>query len=257
MGAANNSLPSPTPTSPSATASASPISAASAAPISTASPNGTPTASPLLSLTGAPAPLPSSSSFSPGPLAAGLFLALLALAALVMTRRRRRSTRLIEILESASLGPKRALVVARLGDELLVLGSSEGGIALLSTKPAAGLVTESRRSTAGERAAAPGEPSHLGRDSAADELRRELRRAGARPSPQDQEPSADGGGPLSRRAVGKVLDLFSRLGNRARSSAAPRFDTVLAESVEDVELRRKLAAGLAAQVGRSPSRSAP
>jgi len=75
-----------------------------------------------------------------GPIAAGLLLAALALAALVTARRRRRAPRLVEIVESASLGPKRTLVVARLGEELLVLGSSEGGIALLASRPAPPLV---------------------------------------------------------------------------------------------------------------------
>src|SRR4030042_4009978 len=91
-------------------------------PSATSTPTAIPTPTPFVSLTGAPAtPLPSSSAFSPGPLAAGLFLALLAAVALVMTRRRRRTTRLIDILESVSLGPTRALVVAPLGAELLVL----------------------------------------------------------------------------------------------------------------------------------------
>ena len=227
---------------------------AATSPISTPTAIPTPAPSPFVSLTGAPAPLPSSSAFSPGPLAAGLFLALLAVAALVMTRRRRRTTRLIDILESVSLGPKRALVVARLGDELLVLGSSEGGIALLSTRPAAGLVSESTR-LAGAGRATLGEPSAPGRDSAADGLRRELRRAGACPPPQHQEPDAAGTHPQPRDAKGRVLDILSRLKARVRPPAAPQFDAVLTESLEDVELRRKLAAGFAAQAGHSPPRS--
>jgi flagellar protein FliO/FliZ len=186
-----------------------------------------PTSTSTLSLTGTPASLPSSSSFSPGPLAAGLFLALLAAATLVMARRRKRATRLISILESVSLGPKRALVVARLGDELLVLGSSEGGIALLSTRPAAGLLSESTVS----------------------------------PPPQRQEfLGAEACPPLQGHATSKggVLDLFSRLKARARPSSTPPFDALLTESLEDVELRRKLAAGFAAQAGPRPqSRSRP
>ena len=186
----------------------------------------TPALAANLSLTGTPAALPSSSSFSPGPLAAGLFLALLAAATLVMARRRKRATRLVSILESVSLGPKRALVVARLGDELLVLGSSEGGIALLATRPATGLLSESTD-----------EPPQ-GQESCG---------AGARPLPQGHAASKGG-----------VLDLLSRLKARAQPSPAPHFDALLTESLEDVELRRKLAAGLAGQAGSRPtSRSRP
>jgi hypothetical protein len=65
-----------------------------------------------------------------------LLLAALAAAALVLARRRRGAPRMIQIVETASLGPKRSLVVARVGDELLLLGSSEGGIALLTARPA-------------------------------------------------------------------------------------------------------------------------
>src|SRR3990172_10780134 len=106
-------------------------------PSSTSGPGPGPASS---SLPAIPAPLPSSSTFSPGPIAAGLLLAGLAAAALVMARRRGRVPRLVEIVESASLGPRRSLVVARLGDEILLLGSSEGGVTLLSTRPAAGLI---------------------------------------------------------------------------------------------------------------------
>jgi flagellar protein FliO/FliZ len=196
--------PTLTASSTSQTATGSPLQAPVPAPqpsaLPLAAPGGPPASSapaPVAStsgLTGVPPPLPASSSFA-GPVAAGLFLALLAVAAFFMARRRRTATRLVEILETASLGPKRALVVARLGEELLVLGSSEGGIALLSSRPAAGLVArDAPRSTAAE------------------------------PTP-----------PL--RAI---LEAFSRL--RRRPAAAPSFERLITESVEDVELRRKLEA---------------
>jgi flagellar biogenesis protein FliO len=177
------------------------------------------------SLTAIPAPLPSSSTFSPGPIAAGLLLAGLAAAALVMARRRGRVPRLVEIVESASLGPRRSLVVARLGDEILLLGSSEGGVTLLSTRPAAGLIrTQAPRteSTFGAPLFGPsdsGPPLPTGRDS---------------------------------RLLGLLSGLRSRLGFRPRTSSAPLFDTLLTESQEDVELRRKLAAGRAGTAGSPP-----
>ena len=64
-------------------------------------------------------------------------VAALAGVALVLSRRRpRRGAKMVEVLETASLGPKRQLVVARMGDQLLLLASSEAGVSLLSTQPA-------------------------------------------------------------------------------------------------------------------------
>ena len=177
-------------------------------PTSTAS---TTTATPTATATGLPAPYPApSSSVSGGSIAAGLLLAALAAAALVLARRRRNVPRLIEIVESASLGPKRSLVVARLGDEVLVLGSSEGGITLLATRSAAALASTSTATTA----------------TAAN---------------SSATPSAS-------PVAGAALCLIDRLKRWPRPDAARSFDAALAESVEDVELRRKLAAGRAGSV---------
>jgi flagellar protein FliO/FliZ len=236
------------------TPSSSPTAGMGTGTISFARPS--PNASTLLSVAGTPATLPSAGAFSPGPLVAGLFLALLAAAALLLARRRRRVARIIDILESASLGPKRSLVIARLGDELLVLGSSEGGIALLSTRPAAGLLGEFTRSPGAVRAAPSGEPPPEARESAAEGLRRSLRAAGV-PAPQEREPSSADPRPAPRSATGRVLDLLARLWSRTRPPAPPRFEAALTESLEDVELRRKLAAGLTAQANLPPSLGAP
>src|SRR6185369_11118024 len=73
-----------------------------------------------------------------GMLAAGVLLAALAFAAFHFTRRRARSSRYIQIIESASLGPKRSIVVARVGDATMVLGASEAGITLLKALPLPG-----------------------------------------------------------------------------------------------------------------------
>lgn len=69
-------------------------------------------------------------------LAAPIF-AILALAALAfaLTRRRTRLGRSISLVESAALGPKRSIVIADVLGERLVLGVSEAGIAVLSTRP--------------------------------------------------------------------------------------------------------------------------
>ncbi|WP_373049425.1 flagellar biosynthetic protein FliO [Vulgatibacter sp.] len=65
-----------------------------------------------------------------------IVLLVLAGVALLLARRRGAPGRLVQVVETASLGPKRSVVVCRIGEELLVLGSSEAGIQLLATRPA-------------------------------------------------------------------------------------------------------------------------
>ncbi|HYG67466.1 MAG TPA: flagellar biosynthetic protein FliO, partial [Anaeromyxobacteraceae bacterium] len=120
-------------------------------------------------------------------------------------RRRRAIPRHVHVLETTALGPRRSLVVARLGGELLVLGASEAGITLLATRPAPAADVET--------AAAPGP---------------------------------------ERRGLGA---LFGAGRSRAAAPAPVRapahgeaFDHLLAESAEDLELRRKLARGQAGSV---------
>jgi flagellar protein FliO/FliZ len=180
---------------------------------------------PTLALTGASPSIPSApSSFSPGSLAAGLLLAALAVAALVLARRRQRVARVVEIVETASLGPRRSLVVARVGDELLLLGSSEGGIALLTTRPASLAARPVAQDAAAPRAA-------RAVDGAMSGLRDALLARAAPAAPPD---------PTAPRLRERIL---ARLKPRAAAPATAAFESLLAESVEDVELRRKLAAG--------------
>jgi flagellar biogenesis protein FliO len=122
-------------------------------------------------------------------------LAALAGIALFVSRRRPRpGQRRVEILETASLGPKRQLVLARMGGQLLLLGSSEAGVSLLSTQPAP--------------------------DEAADAL--------SEPVPEPAPSAAQG--------------LWSRF-RAAPEAPARSFDDLLAETADDLELRRKLASG--------------
>jgi flagellar biogenesis protein FliO len=122
----------------------------------------------------------------------GIVLLGLAAAALVLARRKRAlgGSRVLEVLDTTSLGPRRSLVVARVGDEALILGVSEAGIALLGSRPASALP-------------APAAPA-----------------AAAVPA------------------------------GRAAVAAAPArsFDALYAESLEDLELRRKLQQGGAGSV---------
>jgi len=83
-------------------------------------------------------------------------LMLIALAgwAFAFARRRRKSERRhIHIIETASLGPKRSLVVARVNGETLILGASEAGITLL--KAAGGNAPAATTSASAFTTAAP------------------------------------------------------------------------------------------------------
>lgn len=139
---------------------------------------------------------------------AALLLAAVAAVALLAARRRRRAPRVVELVETASLGPKRSLVVARMGDELLLLGASEGGITLLATRAAPAVDSATDRSPLAPQATT------------------------AATAPTAGESATQG--------------LLARFGRRR--GAPPAFERLLSESAEDVELRRKLAAGEAGSV---------
>jgi len=64
-----------------------------------------------------------------------LLLAGVAFAALKLSRRRRQLGRHVRILETTTLGPRRSLIVAKVGNETLLLGASEAGISLIQVRP--------------------------------------------------------------------------------------------------------------------------
>jgi len=132
-----------------------------------------------------------------GPAAALAVLALLGAAAIVLVRRRGSPARLVEVIETTSLGPRRALVVARVNGQLLLLGSSEAGIAVLTTAPAE--LADARRA---------------------------------------YEPGPAAG----------LLGALRLATAPARTSRGEGFESLLTESTEDLELRRKLAAGQSGSV---------
>jgi flagellar biogenesis protein FliO len=176
----------------------------SAAPTSTPTPTATSTAAPAVPTFAAAGPSLSSLALP------GLALLALAIAALVLGRRRRALPRRVRVLETTSLGPRRALVLARLGDELLLLGSSEAGVTLLRSQPAADLAEPAPAAEpAPEAAALPGVADLAARLAS-----------------------------LRRKAPGPA----------APAAAPPGFDALLAETAEDQELRRKLARGQAGSV---------
>lgn len=206
-----------------------------------------------------------------------LLLGGLAVAAYLFARRRRvTSQRHIEILETTSLGPKRSLVYARIGDETMLLGSSEAGITLLKGSGAttsaqvvqvaqaahvshavpqaamAGPVVLAPQvataSPAPGPAAAPAvAPAVQPTEGSTLELDQPLQEALA----DIPEPSGRGGMVRSgfRAIEGGLAGLFHRSGGSAdREDTIASFDDMLEDSIEDQELRRKLAAGLSTRV---------
>lgn len=138
-------------------------------------------------------------------------IASLAAIALYLSRRRPGTgRRLVQVLETASLGPRRQLVVVRLGDSVMLLGSSEAGVTLLSMQPAGAGVTQP----------APGVPVAA------------LEPLGA-PGPG---------------VPGVLVGLWSKLRDRTPAAPRPSFEDLLLESTDDQTLRRKLASGRPARV---------
>ena len=168
-----------------------------------------------------------------------LLLGALAAAAYLFARRRKTSVDpQIQILETASLGPKRSLVLARIGDETLILGTSEAGITLLKASSSIGASVWTTSDPVADSAAELGQPIE---EALAD----------------IPEPGQDHGVPGRagfRTIAGGLGGLFGgravddRLRNQNHDDTSGEFDELLEDSVEDQELRQKLAAGMSARV---------
>lgn len=162
-------------------------------------------------------------------LTTGLAAALLVgmgIVAFVFARKRGSRERVIRIVETASIGPRRSLVVASVGGRTMVLGVSEAGVSLLDSPaslPAAVGVPKATEAIAeaalGLRslALAPPEP------------------ATASPAEEKHESSL-----LSR--------LFRRKPRESEGLGREDFEQLFAESMEDEELRRKLALGQSGRI---------
>jgi flagellar biogenesis protein FliO len=228
------------PPTPAAARPAAPVAAAAASappPSQTAPASSPPTApavaaAPAVVAPPAPARTGSAADARPGPRTASaaggigsawaLTVGGLALGAsffLLWRRRQRHGGSLIRILESASLGPRRALVVAEIDGQKMVLGTSEAGIALLT-------------------------PLTNGTGIAIAELRPPT---GDDPILVTEETPAP--------PVGGEKGFLSRLFSRRReepffpeeegpSTMAEDFRDLLEDSLDDEELRRRLQAGI-------------
>jgi hypothetical protein len=149
-----------------------------------------------------------------------------AILAMWAARRRTGRERMIRILESASIGPRRSLVVARVGGRTMVLGVSEAGVALLDS---------------------PGNSPGHGSDSGHSEL------FGAEaPGPSSPVGAADlaaEGEAAEAKPEGSLLTrLFRRKPHEAEGLEPEDFQQLFSESLEDEDLRRKLAMGQSGRV---------
>ena len=140
-----------------------------------------------------------------GAAAAAAVVVVLGAAAYALRNRKKSNSSRIEVLETAALGPKRSLILARVGGKTLLLASSESGISLLEN------VVDDLTGPDPLPAAAPALLSKL----------RKL----AQPRLASSHP-----------------DPFFKL-SKYLKPVAPQFDALFAEEQEDQELRQKLLAG--------------
>jgi flagellar biogenesis protein FliO len=148
----------------------------------------------------------------------------LGVAAAVFARRRVKGSRMIRIVETASIGPKRSLVVACIGGRTMVLGVSEAGVSLLDSQGSSPVLSAT--------------PALLPAGNDVDAA------AGLRSQPFHE---VDGSEQKNESS------LLSRLFPRSKTTAeddhrSHDFENLLSESLEDEELRRKLSLGEAGRV---------
>ncbi len=168
-------------------------------------------------------------SGAPSVLLAVALLAGLGVAAVLFARRRSTRVRMIRIVETASIGPRRSLVVACIGGRTMVLGVSEAGVSLLDAQ-----------------AGPPGVPAmpERGQPSNFEEAALGLRGMVTNHTEARADAADDA------RHEGSLLGRLFQRGTTPSESArrGHEFDQLLAESLEDQELRRKLSLGEAGRV---------
>jgi flagellar biogenesis protein FliO len=174
-------------------------------------------------------------------------LAGLGIAAFLLARRRASHGRMIHILETASIGAKRSLVVANVSGRTMVLAVSEAGVTLLDstcTPVTATAQAESSESDANFVA----DELPVGRLTA---LCEKLSLAfKSKKNMSDEERLASDGEsiePEERTEGGMLGRLFSRRQSE-QVEPEPTFQDVLDDSFEDQQLRQKLAAGMGGRV---------
>jgi flagellar biogenesis protein FliO len=166
---------------------------------------------------------------SSGPLTTVLAVALLAgmgIVTFVFARKRGSRERVIRIVETASIGPRRSLVVASVGGRTMVLGVSEAGVSLLDSP-----------------ASLPGAVGMPKTTEAITEAALGLRNlALAAPERASEEPAEE------KHESSLLSRLFHRKPRESEGLGREDFEQLFAESMEDEELRRKLALGQSGRI---------
>jgi flagellar protein FliO/FliZ len=163
--------------------------------------------------------------------ATALGAVILLAAAVVLARfakRRITRERMIRIVETASIGSRRALVLACVGNRTMVLGVSEAGVSLLDAQATAGPLG----SPVDAKPNGPVEDAALG-------LRNLAVAAGFA-----QDEKAEG----AEHESSLLGRLFRRRGRAVEGPEREEFDQLFSESLEDEDLRRKLAMGQSGRV---------
>lgn len=193
----------------------------------------------------------SASSKSPGPeqtsgtsvvgtVLAALLLLGIGVVATLLARRRGKRERMIRIVETASIGPRRSLVVACVGGRTMVLGVSEAGVSLLDTQSPVVGADVGVAAAAAAAVASVSEPRPSGAvEDAALGLRNLAFAAGFAAENNASEVKSEGS------LLGR---LFHRKPRDTEGLASDDFEALFSESLEDEDLRRKLAMGESGRV---------
>jgi LPXTG-motif cell wall-anchored protein len=168
-------------------------------------------------------------------------------AAFMFKRRQQKQSSLIQILETAQLGPKRQLVVARINGETMVLGSSEAGITCLTGQfrvPTEGTLSsfpsmaQLAMTAAAQPAPAPAEPPP-----------QQFVPFDPPPAPKHSgNEFVDEGGLLTRLFRARGQEKPAQKVENFENIELHEFDNLLQESIADQELRRKLSTGFSGKV---------
>jgi flagellar biogenesis protein FliO len=200
-----------------------------------------PAAAPALPADKAAGPLPArapTGTVSSLPVMA--MVAMVGLAVFLMWRKRKQHKNgLIHILETASLGPKRSLIVAEINGERLILGASEAGITLLNQMRPGGY--DATAFPMSERTLASAPVAAIARAAEAAAL--------ARPAPAPAAAVSEGEGGLLAKLFRRRQDDRDDvdISDDGPSTMAHDFADLLNDSIEDEELRRRLQSGMTAR----------
>lgn len=175
-----------------------------------------------------------------------VLLAGLGVVAFVLARRRGTSGRMIHIVETASIGPKRSLVVANVSGRTMVLGVSEAGVTLLDTisHPVSEAQTEfNKKEVSSQEDTLPMSRLSSLKDKLLAGITGHKKMSALDRMDDENQPAQE----EEKTESGLLGRLFSHRQNE-QEEVVPTFQDVLDDSYEDQQLRQKLAAGVGGRV---------